>query len=234
MKLFVLMGLAVLVGLMAKPADAKPLAEPLLPHLHELTPVVTNVAPESREYIILQQTVLDINNLLKEPVLELHSERVPAKYIFMPHIEGVVFLANSVLSDVLDLFRPGLLGFVSFVMHPLKENRIISPVAVIDKDLPDGVLADVTKHEMLHFIGVPHVGDADDLMYPKYNPESLRHIGIYTKVELWARYELRQDIEDEVLDYLNQMAKDILEPKVPPHDELIGHTCSGGHSAQKK
>lgn len=229
--------ISIILGLLlVTSVQAKPLEKPAGPRLNEPMIIVTNVEPESREYITLQTALLELNSYLLDPLLVLHSKRIPTHHIFNPLIEGVIYLSNNILIDVLDLFRPGLLGFVAAQTHPLRPDDLVNPTAVIDKDLSDDMLMDVTLHEMFHFIGVPHVGDPDELMFPFYSPESERKVGILTLAELYTRYELKPKYAKQVLDWAKeQMDKhgEVPESKVPKHDEVGKHTCgNGGHRVQ--
>lgn len=228
--------------LVATSVSAKPLERPVYPHLHEVTPIVTNVRPNSVEHTYLVRAIDTINSMLQSPVLKLKDEVVPSKHIFNPMIEGVVFLDRHTLSNVLGMFVPNLLGFVHYFVTPLRPKRIKGPTAVIDGSLPDYVLKDVVLHEMLHFVGVPHTGDANDIMFP-HHIQRPKKIGIYTKLELYARYHLKDVYNKEIQKWLEEQEKSAMEllegqeirkrkgqkqPKPSWETRVHRHTCSGG------
>ena len=241
-------GLLILMGLLAIGArgEAKPRADAKFPRVPKLVHIATNAQENSYQLIALYSAIDTINSLTQEPIINVKAHSVKTSHLFNPFAPAVIFESYNVLSNVLDLFTGGVLGMAGGVTTPLEPYDLVGNKAFIRKFIepiaPDtDSLYDVTLHEMFHFVGIPHVGDEDDIMYWQYNKPN-KKIGIYTILEMYLRYELKPKYNKMVMEWLEEQEKkrtkekeekektDQPTSKVPAWDEgIVIHTCSGGH-----
>lgn len=238
-------GLLILMGLLALGArgEAKPRDNAKFPRVPKTVQIATNAEENSYQLIALYTAVDTINEITLEPILAVKMHGVAAKHLFNPFVPAVIYETYHVFSNILDIFSGSVLGMAGGAINPLEPYDLVGNKAFIRKNIepiePDvDSLYEVTLHEMFHFVGIPHVGDADDIMYWQYNKPN-KKIGIYTILEMYIRYELKPQYNKQVEEWVKEQEKKKKEKEekkeVPPaskvpawDDTVIMHTCSGG------
>ena len=233
--------------LIAAPALAKPLDKPAGIRVKDKLTFITNSHPLDPAYEAIVRAIMRVNSYLKEPVIELAILPVPAYMHAHPLVSSITVASQYALTNILGLFTPNVLGMAGLFPNPLKQtDGLIGKVWLRDHYETPHMRDYVTEHELLHAIGVPHVADPEDLMYPQYVKTA--KVGIQTFLQLYMRYELAPEYRQQVEIWLNDPENQKPKNKTPKHDDpplkdpegaypnalKPQHICTKGVSLEKR
>ena len=229
--------------LMVAPVVAKPLDKPAGIRVKNKITFVTNARPLSLTHEAIVKGVEALNSYVKEPIIAFHPFPVPAYQHTQPLLSTITVASLHVLDDILGLFTPNILGMAALFPDPLNGNDgLVAKVVMREHYETENQRFYVLLHELMHAVGIPHVSDPEDLMYPAYIEGN--KVGIQTLLQLYIRYKLAPKYEKIVTEHLDKLDP-TTERKPPAFDRppmkdpdgafpnAVEHVCTHGVTNDK-